>query len=206
MPARSIALGVRTHSGWAAVVAVAAGPDGISIAHRGRLELVVPGPDAVRQPYHEAEGRPVERARRIVADATELAARLAAEGLAGIAERVGSGGRVEVCGLLLSSGRPLPGFEAILASHAAIHAAEGELFRDAIRSATAARKWALVAAPEKDIWARAAAAVGRPAAEVRKRVAALGKSVGPPWTQDEKLATAAALLALSEAGGSRPAL
>jgi hypothetical protein len=202
MPARSIALGVRTHSGWAAVVAVAAGPDGISIAHRGRLELVVPGPDAVRQPYHEADGLTLERARRIVADATELASRLAAEGLAAVAERVRGDGRVEACGLLLSSGRPLPGFEAILASHAAIHAAEGELYRDAIRSAATARRWTVAGSPEKQVWTRAGAAVGRPPAAVQKRVAGLGKSLGPPWTQDEKLATAAAIVALSEAGAS----
>jgi len=205
VPARSIALGVRTHSGWAAVVAVAASSEGVAIVHRGRVELVVPGADAVRQPYHEADGLPLEQARRIVAEATDLARRLAADGLAAIAEQVRKEGRVEACGLLLSSGRPLPGFEAILASHAAIHAAEGELYRDAIRSAASARRWTVAGSPEKQIWARASAAVGRPPAAVQKRVAALGKSLGPPWTQDEKLATAAAIVALSEAGAS-PAL
>lgn len=202
VPARPIALGIRTHSGWASVVAIAATSEGLAILHRGRVELVVPGPDAVRQPYHEAEGRPLDRARQIVADATELASRLAAEGLAALAEGVRAEGNVEACGVLLSSGRPLPGFEAILASHTAIHAAEGELYRDAIRSAAAARRWTVAAAPEKQVWTRVAAAVGQPPAAVQKRVAALGKSLGPPWTQDEKLATAAAILALSEAGAS----
>jgi len=205
MPARSVALGVRAHSGWAAVVAVASSSEGLQILHRGRVELVVPGPDAVRQPYHEAEGLALERARQIVDDATDLARRLAAEGLEAIAERLRKDGRVEACGLLLSSGRPLPGFEAILASHAAIHAAEGELYREAIRSAAAARRWTVAGSPEKQVWTRAAAALGRPRAAVQKGVAALGKPLGPPWTQDEKLATAAAIVALSEAGAS-PAL
>lgn len=196
-----IALGVRTHSGWAAVVAVAAGNDDISVLDRARLELVVPGPDAVRQPYHEAEARPLPRAREIVERAAELASRLATDGLRAAADRLSGQGRVQSCGLLLSSGRALPELPAILASHALIHSAEGELFREAIRKAARASGLVLAEAPEKEIWARAASVAGTTAGALQKRVAALGKSLGPPWTQDEKLATAAALLALVAKAG-----
>src|SRR5260370_39690224 len=44
---------------------------------------------------------------------------------------------VKSCGLLLASGRPLPAVEKILASHALIHTADGELFREALLHARA---------------------------------------------------------------------
>jgi hypothetical protein len=37
--------------------------------------------------------------------------------------------------LLLTSGRALPELKKILASHALIHSADGELFRDSLRAA-----------------------------------------------------------------------
>ena len=199
MPDMPVALGVRTHSGWAAVVAVAAGDGGISVLHRSRMELVVPGPQAVRQPFHEAEGKPLVRARTIVGASTDLANRLAVEGLRAIRSELRGRGRVTACGLLLASGRPLPDLPAILASHALIHAAEGELFREAIRRAARACRLGLTGVPEKQVWDRVSAALGRPAQSVQKQIAGLGKTVGKPWTQDEKLATAAAVLALYEA-------
>ena len=41
--------------------------------------------------------------------------------------------------------------------------------------------------------AQCAAALHIPAAELQARLSAMGKTLGPPWTQDEKLSAAAAM-------------
>lgn len=104
-------------------------------------------------------------------------------------------------GLLLAAGRALPGLRDVLASHALIHAAEGELFRDVLRRASRGRGLALVEAGERELEERASRSLRRSPAEIRERLAEWGKALGSPWTQDEKRAGLVAWLALSEATG-----
>lgn len=98
------------------------------------------------------------------------------------------------CGLLLASGRPLPALEKVLASHALIHTAEGELFREALRAASRECGLPLAAVRERDLFARGAADLGIP-----ETLAEMGRALGPPWRQDEKFAAIAAWLALKAA-------
>jgi hypothetical protein len=191
------ALGLRAHSGWAALVAVAGTRGSIEVVDRRRLELSASKTPGPRQPYHEAEGQKLEKARQIVTRYAEEAGRLASEGFrAVLADLKTHGHSVVGCGLLQASGRPLPNLESILASHALIHSADGELFRDALADAAKKHRLNLVRAREKEVVAEAASRLRLEAADLQRRVAALGKTVGPPWTQDQKLATIAAWLAL----------
>jgi hypothetical protein len=50
---------------------------------------------------------------------------------------------------------------------------------------------------EKELFATASKAFGTPPAAIKCRIAALGKSLGPPWSQDEKFAALGAWLSLS---------
>jgi hypothetical protein len=45
---------------------------------------------------------------------------------------------------------------------------------------------------------RASAAIHISPAELQQRIAALGKTIGPPWRQDEKLCTIAGWLVLAD--------
>jgi hypothetical protein len=101
------------------------------------------------------------------------------------------------CGLLLASGRPLPVLEKILASHALIHTADGELFREAILHASA--RWGLrdFRIREKELPDRAENVLRLKSAALMRRVTELGRPFGAPWSQDEKFATLAAWLALA---------
>jgi hypothetical protein len=192
-------LGFRAHSGWASVVALWAGNRELRVVHRGRLELVLPGPDAVRQPFHAAEGQSPERAAAIVGRSAEEARRLARDGIRELLRSLEASGCPAKAGcLLLASGRVLPDLPAILASHALIHAADGELFRDAIRSAAADCGLPLIGAPEREVWTRASRELDCPPGRLQERIGALGKEIGPPWRQDEKLSAAAALLAMGK--------
>ena len=193
------ALGLRAHSGWAALVAVAGTPRSPSVLIRRRIELVDPSVRGAKQPYHEAEGKKLSKAgeiiRRCASDAGKLAGQAFREA---VAELGRNGHRVAGCGLLLASGRPLPALEAILASHALIHAADGELFRDALAGASEACGVPVTRVREKELLPRVTADLRISAEDVQNAIRELGRSLGPPWTQDEKYAALAGWLALEK--------
>ena len=174
---------------------------------RRRVELSRRTP---RQPFHAAEGRPFAAAEALIRRSTDEATTLAERAVeAAIAELRATGYEPVAGGLLLAAGRSLPGLRDVLASHALIHAAEGELFRDVLRQASRRCGLRVTEVRERDLEERAARSLRRSAAELGRRLAAWGKTLGPPWTQDEKRAALVAWLALgSEAGGgptARPA-
>jgi hypothetical protein len=49
---------------------------------------------------------------------------------------------------------------------------------------------------ERDVWQTAATLFGLRIADLKRRIDHLGKLVGPPWRQDEKLASLAAWITL----------
>jgi hypothetical protein len=91
----------------------------------------------------------------------------------------------------------LPSLEKILAAHTLIHTADGELFREALR--LAARKHGLkeFREREKNLLGRGAEALRISEGALLRELTELGRGLGPPWSQDEKFATLAAWLALS---------
>jgi hypothetical protein len=78
-----------------------------------------------------------------------------------------------------------------------MHTAEGELFREALRFGCEASGLAVSGIKERELFGHAAASLGVAPDEVDRRVTALGKIIGPPWTQDEKLCALAGWLVLS---------
>jgi len=102
------------------------------------------------------------------------------------------------CGLLLASGRPLPALPQILASHSLIHTADGEHFREALLHASARCGLKSSTIKERDLLSSASKALRLKPDVLTHRIADLGRPLGPPWSQDEKLASLAAWLALAE--------
>lgn len=143
-------------------------------------------------------------AEELVARSRAEARELALRALSDAGARLGElGYEVVASGLLLASGRPLPGLREILASHALIHAAEGELFRDALRQASQANGLRLTEVGERDLEKEAAASLARSAADLQRELVAWGKAMGPPWRQDEKRAALVGWLALARAYARR---
>ncbi len=187
------ALGFRVHSGWTAVVAVAGPADSPVALDRRRIQLVKTFTYTFRQPYHTAEKMPRRDAAEFINAVRAESRSLAASGIrAAQRELENLKYRVTGCALLLSSARELPELGKILCSHALIHTADGELFRDAIRHACAKGKLSVVAIRERELFEVASKSLRLPPAVLKKRLAPLGKSLGPPWSQDEKLAALAA--------------
>ena len=187
---------MRPHSGWAALVVLGGPASSPVVVDRRRVVLVEPG--IPKQPYHAALEMRLPEAEKLIARTIERSRRLAAAAFDDAIAHLAGGGRVPVgCGLLLASGRALPGLEAILASHPLVHTAEGELFREAISRAAQSAGLPVTVVREKEIWDRGAAALDLTAAELRRRLDGLGRPPGPPWAQDQKLAALAAWIALA---------
>jgi hypothetical protein len=196
-----VALGFRAHSGWAAVVAIAGPPGAPDAVDRGRVDLLdrtIPG---AAQPYHAAAEMELKQAEKLIDRCVQSARRLAAKGLRDLIANLREKNYEPVaCGILLASGRPLGTLESVLASHALIHTAEGELFRDALAHASQECALPVTRVRERDLLTELRAKVGVTEDHVKAHLAQLGRRMGPPWRQDEKTATLAACLALHGAG------
>jgi hypothetical protein len=86
--------------------------------------------------------------------------------------------------------------DEILAVHFRMHKAEGVLFRDALARATEACSLKLLRVPEKQLDEHAERTLATSLSNLRKTIATLGKSAGPPWGKDQKDAALAAMIAL----------
>jgi hypothetical protein len=102
------------------------------------------------------------------------------------------------CGIILGSGRALPGLEAILKSHALIHTAEGEFFRNELVEACKHCGLPVLGVKEKELFEHGAAKLGTAKGELERRVQEMGKTIGPPWTQDQKYAALVAWMVLAK--------
>src|SRR5689334_14580510 len=128
------AIGVRAHSGWAALVAVAGKPGSVQVLDRRRIVIADTRRPGANQPYHFAERLEVPAAEKHLAGCAAVSERLASAALHDVLQEL-DGYEVADAAILLASGRPLPSLADILASHALIHTAEGEFFRQVVRLA-----------------------------------------------------------------------
>ncbi|PYX85485.1 MAG: hypothetical protein DMG68_17900 [Acidobacteria bacterium] len=101
------------------------------------------------------------------------------------------------CGVLTASGRTLPELASILASHALIHTAEGEFFRDIFREACRKLQVPLSAIRERDLFNLASAQMGISLADLNRQLSDTGRAIGPPWAQDQKHAALAGWMVLA---------
>src|SRR6267378_6420402 len=199
---KQAALGFRAHSGWTALIAVYVDRGSPAVLARRRVHLVETFTYEFRQPYHTAKKMPLDKARDFVSRMQSEARRLAHRAILGLQSDLQKQGiALNSCGLILASGKPLPNLEKILVSHALIHTADGELFREAIVHASARSGLAMCTVKERELLDRSGQAFRMKSAALLQRVTKLGRPLGAPWTQDEKLATLAAWLALA----SKPA-
>ncbi|MGZ4843710.1 MAG: hypothetical protein ACXVJ1_03335, partial [Candidatus Angelobacter sp.] len=133
---QAAAIGVSVHSRWGAVVAMAGGHGAEEVLDRRRLVIIDSKIAGAAQPYHYVKKMEIRAAEKHLNKCAADSARLALEALTRVAAELRDRGFMLVASaILLSSARPLPSLEKILASHALIHTAEGEFFRQAFRGA-----------------------------------------------------------------------
>jgi hypothetical protein len=194
---KQAAVGFCAHSGWSAVVAVSLVKGSPAVLHRERVHLVEEFTYRLRQPYHTAEKMAPADGGKFIAKARTAAGILALRALRALqAQLQPRGYNLSRGALLLASGKPLPVVEKILASHALIHTADGELFREALTEACERSGMSLFRVREKELLKQAAQRLGTTEAVLLQQAKELGRPFGSPWSRDEKFAALAAWLAL----------
>lgn len=185
----AIGIGWRIHSWWAVVVAVSGPAASPVVVRRERVTLLDDA--SVQEPYHAAVGLALDEAMALIRSVEEAAASAAASTVSGFASSLGSVATVGVVG----GNRRLPTeLPRILASHALLHASERDLYEQAvIEGATRAGLPVTTVPATGRLLDHASQVLG---VTLETSLAALGKSMGPPWQKDHKEATAAALVAL----------
>lgn len=190
-----VAFGTKAHSGWAVLVVVGERDGELVLVDRRRIVLAHEGWQ--KAPYHAAE--PLERGaardlvKRAIAGAHESAVR---EIRQAVERERARGHEVTACAVLVVDPMPDWSVDEILAVHFRMHKAEGALSRDALVRAAHACELKLMAIPEKALRNEAESALRTSASGLDSVLAALGKSVGPPWGKDQKDAALAAIVAL----------
>ena len=172
---KSAAIGIRVHSGWGALVAVSGTKGAEEAVERCRISIADPRMAGAIQPYHFAERLDLKKAEQHVAKCAEASAHLALAALRELLEQLQARDyRVAGSAILLGSGRPLPEFARILASHAMIHTAEGEFFRKAFRDALERLKIPVTGIRERELAEQAQAKFGKNASQIQEKIAGFG--------------------------------
>jgi hypothetical protein len=190
-------LGLKSHSGWAALVVLGVAGDDLHVIDRRRIELVRES-DAVwaKQPYHAAEKLRPKLARDLVQRGVAGARQIAAREMRAAAQRARAAKHsLGACAVLVGDPMPKWSVDEILAVHFRMHKAEGALFQDVLAAAARACGIPLVAVPVKQLAAQAKTAFGPRTSRILTQIGSLGKSVGPPWGKDQKEAALAAAIA-----------
>ena len=157
------AIGVRVHSGWGALVVVAGQNGAEEIIERRKVVIIDAKKPGVAQPYHYVEEMEFPAAERHLTQCAIDSKRMAREALDHIsAELLRRGYSLVGTSILLSSARPLPDLDEILASHALIHTAEGEFFRQAFRHAFESLEAPVIGIRERELDEHAQKAFGKP--------------------------------------------
>jgi hypothetical protein len=91
--------------------------------------------------------------------------------------------------------------EARIVDNRAQTFADSVMYREALAAAAAARGWSVQWYDRESVFREAAAALGR--ADLDAFLSVMGRSVGPPWQAQHKLAAAAALAAAASGRRSR---
>jgi hypothetical protein len=191
-----VAIGLRDHSGWAVAVAVSAEP---LVRDRRRIELCDPA--LPRQAFHAARGLPLEQARQVIKQVRRSATAASERELRRLVRDLArQGHHVRAVAISIPTSSVSQDLSTILRSHLLLHAAEGELYSDALSDAADAAGLVTVRFASKDVAAETAAALDCSPATVLEIAVTLGRGLGAPWAKDQKEAAMAALLALHTVG------
>jgi hypothetical protein len=191
-------LGLRPHTYWTAAVVLAGSPDAPRVLERARILFAAGKGRSVY--HHTAEVNPGEAENLIEhvrAATTENAARQIAILVADL-QRSGVEVRTAVSAAAITK---LPDNLAdILRVHARMHAAEGNFYRDVVASGCQAAGLEVRRVVERELPALMCDLLGVTAHSLKARLKAMGAALGPPWSEDYRLAAQAAWLRLGDGG------
>jgi len=201
MPQRShkprAAIAFKAHTGWASAIVVAEADPGIEILAKDRVKML-DGFQAAAV-YHRGHegGLSADQARPIIESALRDSVARAKESIAGMAASAADRCSLDRAVVLAGAGRPLPALDVILRSHPLVHAAEGELYREAVTLACEALGYRVLRVPSKGLGAQAQKALGLTGRAVDAQLASAGAASGRPWAAEQRECALAAWIALA---------
>lgn len=189
-------LGFRPHTYWTSAVALAGPADAPTVIERRRIEFAT-GPE--RMVFHRAEQTDIEAARVLIEEIRAATEANAAREIGALVEDLKRDGVSVALAVVPEAINKLPeALEEILKVHARMHAAEGNFYRKVVATACGRLGLEVHRAVERELPALAADHLGVNIAAVETRLKTMGAALGPPWSEDYKLATLAAWLHLDE--------
>jgi hypothetical protein len=189
MAAQTAAIGFSPHSGWAAMVVLGGTAADPTLLARSRVPLIDDYDLQSKQPYHAVEFLCVEEATGRLDGYMAVATSMAQAALrAQFEEMKARDISVKSVGIVDSSSRKQVSLQSILASHALIHAADGDHFRNALHAAAEQCRLQVCRIPARELEAHAGKRLRLPLDRMLDIVNKLGREKGPPWGADQKKA------------------
>jgi hypothetical protein len=183
-------LGFRPHTYWTAAVALAGELDAPEVIARRRIDFAE---DRERFAYHQAAEMPLADAQDFLDKVGEAVTAKAEAGIGALVEELAREGFGVRAAIVPTGGaRPPEQLADILRVHARIHGAEGEFYRDAVAAGCERIELEVRRATERELPGLAAARLGVEPEMLQARLQEMGASLGPPWSEDYRLATLAA--------------
>lgn len=197
MAVQSAAIGFSPHSGWAAMIVLNSSAAGLRVLGRARVELMDAHDPESKQPYHAVEFLCVEEATGRLDGYMAVARNLARSAIQAQAQDLKQRGfQLKSIGIVDSASRKQSALASILASHALIHAADGDHFRNALSAAAELLGIRVCRVQARALQDRAMDSLRLPKTRVLDTVNELGRQVGPPWGADQKQAALLAWILL----------
>jgi len=190
----AVALGFRPHTYWTAAVALAGPRDAPRVVERRRIDFAAGDERSV---YHHAEGMAPDEAQKWIRKTWDAVLANTRRGVESMLRELAAQGLEPTAAIVPVGRKKAPDRLAdIVKSHSNIHAAEGDFYRSVVAEACGGLGLEVRRVVERDLALLVSGLVDAPPLEARLR--AMGQALGPPWSEDQKLATLAAWSALEE--------
>lgn len=187
-------LGFRPHTYWTSVVALGGRARAPTVLERRRVVFAAGDERSV---FHQAAEIGPGEAARLIERVREATVANAVRELAVLIADLQLGG-VAVRGAVVSAATAkLPDkVEDIVTAHSRIHAAEGDFYRDVVAAACEVLGLEVRRVAERDMPALVCALLRTDRPSLDERLKDMGAALGPPWSEDYRLATQAAWIGL----------
>ncbi len=189
------AVGFRVKSGWAMAVLLVGPPAAPKVVDRRTVQLSDPSVPDSSQPYHAGLELPKVEGGREVARLVKLVERFGSRSIDELLSHYRDAGYRVLGGGLVVGSNVDPA--TIKNDHIRAHAEEGRLFRLVIEDVAKRHGLAHLVTVEKQLYAVASRALGRPERKLKEDVNALGRTLEGRWRAEEKAAALAAWMALA---------
>jgi len=190
-------LGFRPHTYWTSAVALTGSSHAPRVIERRRITFAR---GAERNVFHRAEAD-LDRARTVIAEVQVATEANAAREIAAFVADLRRGGVTVRIAVVPEAVNKLPEkLEDILKVHARMHAAEGNFYRAVVAQACTVTGLEVRRVVERELPALVCDLLGAKPPALEARLKEMGRTLGPPWSEDYKLAAEAAWLHLEDDG------